>query len=138
MRLITAAASLRATFEDQLGRHKRISFAVAWASHGFSGYETLLKHQAKIERGTVGIHFYQTDPDFIEAATPNAEFSEVVAALERTKKPHRSGMTRCATAEVVNIFGGTADDRSRDPKRGKRLPRNGLIRRISWDLCPSI
>jgi HKD family nuclease len=40
--------------------------AVAWASVGFSVYELLQTHEAKIEQMTVGIHFYQTDPTFIE------------------------------------------------------------------------
>jgi hypothetical protein len=66
MRLITTSESLFATFKEQLGRHKNLSFAVAWASHGFPACKELLKHGHKIERGTVGIHFYQTDPDFIE------------------------------------------------------------------------
>jgi HKD family nuclease len=66
MRLITTSESLFATFKEQLGSHKKLSFAVAWASHGFPACKELLKHEKKIERGTVGIHFYQTDPDFIE------------------------------------------------------------------------
>jgi hypothetical protein len=37
MRLLTTATSLERAFEELLGRHKSLSFAVAWASHNFPG-----------------------------------------------------------------------------------------------------
>jgi hypothetical protein len=49
-----------------LERHRSVSFAVAWASHNFPGYDQLLKQELKIKSGIVGIHFYQTHPSFIE------------------------------------------------------------------------
>jgi hypothetical protein len=66
MRLLSTSASLETAFEQLIARHKKLSFAVAWASHNFPGYEELLKHERKIQKGTVGIHFYQTHPSFIE------------------------------------------------------------------------
>lgn len=66
MRLLTTSAALGKAFEQLLARHKKLSFAVAWASHNFPGYEELLKHERKIQQGIVGIHFYQTHPSFIE------------------------------------------------------------------------
>lgn len=66
MRLLTTSASLENTFRQLLARHDKLSFAVAWASHDFPGYEELLKQEHKIRRGVVGIHFYQTHPSFIE------------------------------------------------------------------------
>jgi hypothetical protein len=66
MRLLTTSAALANAFEQLLVRHKKLSFAVAWASHNFPGYEELLKHERKIQQGIVGIHFYQTHPSFIE------------------------------------------------------------------------
>jgi hypothetical protein len=65
MRLLSTSASLETAFQRLIARHKKLSFAVAWASHNFPGYEGLLKHKRKIQQGIVGIHFYQTHPSFI-------------------------------------------------------------------------
>lgn len=62
------------TTKEQLVRQLRRLFnecssceiAVAWASKGFEGFELLSQHRSKISRMIVGIHFYQTDPEFIE------------------------------------------------------------------------
>jgi len=43
----------------------RLRWAVAWASHDFPLFNLLQENMAKIEQATVGIHFYQTHPDFI-------------------------------------------------------------------------
>jgi len=45
----------------------RLRWAVAWASHEFPLFHTLHENRAKIEQLTVGIHFYQTHPDFISS-----------------------------------------------------------------------
>ena len=51
-------------------------WAVAWASSVAPSFSDLLKHDKKIDQLTVGIHFYQTDPAFIEAFAehPKAQF----------------------------------------------------------------
>jgi hypothetical protein len=46
MRLLTTSASLEKAFKQLIARHKSFSFAVAWASHGFPGYEELLKYSS--------------------------------------------------------------------------------------------
>src|SRR3569833_598349 len=66
MRLLTTSLSLRNAFQQLLVRHKKVSFAVAWASHDFPTCRYLLKHDEKISRGIIGTHFYQTDPSFIQ------------------------------------------------------------------------
>ena len=43
----------------------RLRWAVAWASHDFPLFHLLQEHKSKIQQATVGIHFYQTHPDFI-------------------------------------------------------------------------
>jgi HKD family nuclease len=43
----------------------RLRWAVAWASHDFPLFKLLQENRAKIQQATVGIHFYQTHPDFI-------------------------------------------------------------------------
>ncbi len=55
--------------ENQIRRMLRtctsLRWAVAWASHDFPLFHLLHEHSAKIQQVTVGIHFYQTHPDFI-------------------------------------------------------------------------
>lgn len=43
----------------------RMRWAVAWASHDFPLFHLLQEYRTKIQQATVGIHFYQTHPDFI-------------------------------------------------------------------------
>ena len=45
----------------------QLRWAVAWASHDFPLFHLLQEHRAKIRQMTVGIHFYQTHPDYIAA-----------------------------------------------------------------------
>ncbi|WP_279686705.1 hypothetical protein [Bradyrhizobium sp. SSUT77] len=66
MKLITEPKALARTFSTLIERHNRVSFAVAWATKGFDGYEKLVANSRKISRGIVGTHFCQTHPDFIE------------------------------------------------------------------------
>ncbi|WP_454652351.1 phospholipase D family protein [Bradyrhizobium liaoningense] len=66
MHLLTTTASLDKTFKLLLTRHRKLTFGVARASHDFGVYKELVKHQRKIDRAIVGIHFYQTHPSFIE------------------------------------------------------------------------
>ena len=65
MKLLTTSNELATAFGRLLDQHRQVSFAVAWASSGFAGYDQLLMHRRKIVRAVVGIHFYQTHPDFI-------------------------------------------------------------------------
>jgi HKD family nuclease len=48
-----------------LGKCVRLYWAVAWASHDFPLFHLLQENRGKIQQATVGIHFYQTHPDFI-------------------------------------------------------------------------
>ena len=66
MRLLTTSSSLERHFASLLAKHETLSFAVAWASYNFPGYDELVKHEHKIKQAIVGIHFYQTHPSFIE------------------------------------------------------------------------
>lgn len=46
---------------------KRLRWAVAWASSSFPLYQTLKLNEHKIDQLIVGVHFYQTHPEFIKA-----------------------------------------------------------------------
>lgn len=45
---------------------KRLFFSVAWATHNHDFCKHLKKHPERITLGFVGLHFYQTSPEFIE------------------------------------------------------------------------
>ena len=47
-------------------KYKTISFASAWASANSKAFKVLMKNKNKINKIVVGIHFYQTNPNFIE------------------------------------------------------------------------
>jgi phospholipase D-like protein len=66
MKLLTSPARLERALAQLLDRYRRVSFAVAWASDKFPGYQQLKKHRRKIDKAIIGIHFYQTDPEFID------------------------------------------------------------------------
>ena len=66
MKLLRTAVEIDREFSRLIKHYKRVSFAVAWASTGFPGYQLLIEQKKKIQKGIVGIHFYQTDPKFID------------------------------------------------------------------------
>lgn len=66
MKLLTTPQALKREFLRLLDRYEEYHFATAWAGVGKEPYEKLEKHRARIQRLVVGIHFYQTHPDFIE------------------------------------------------------------------------
>jgi HKD family nuclease len=90
---------------------KSIRWAVAWASHGFPLFNTLEKFQEKIEQLSVGVHFYQTHPDFIEAfiansrvqfvMNPNGVFHPKLYLFE-----HEDGSWDCITGSPNFTHGG--------------------------------
>lgn len=67
MKLIIESSDLSETFEDLIGHYRHMQFCVAWAGapKSFDAAKLLCKHRNKIEKGVVGLHFYQTDPKFI-------------------------------------------------------------------------
>jgi hypothetical protein len=66
MKLFKNPNEIEREFSRLIKRYKHVSFAVAWANTGFSGYRLLVKQKKKIKKGIVGIHFYHTDPQFID------------------------------------------------------------------------
>ena len=65
MKLITNPKNLTKLFQKNLKWCKDLSFATAWASPIKGIPPKMLK--AKIKLGIVGLHFYQTNPKFIES-----------------------------------------------------------------------
>ena len=73
MKLITSSDELTAQFKGLLNSYGHVSFAVAWAGHvsGFDLGKLLLKNESKIDKAVIGLHFYQTSPEFVRLFSGN-------------------------------------------------------------------
>jgi len=67
MKLITSQQTLNKEFERLLHGYNQYYWAVAWASCPEKIFNTLLQNKSRIAKIVVGLHFYQTAPDFIKA-----------------------------------------------------------------------
>ena len=76
MKLISKPLDLTREFKRLTKKYCSFKWAVAWASSGSEIFEELAENKFKIEKITVGIHFYQTHPDFIKEFInyPNVHF----------------------------------------------------------------
>jgi PLD-like domain len=67
VKLLTAPKELEREFVGAMRRYQHYRWCVAWASSGFPLCEELLKRRDRLLQLVVGIHFYQTHPEFLEA-----------------------------------------------------------------------
>ena len=76
MKFLSSPSEIEAVLAKQLSSCKSIRWAVAWASCNTKLFTKLVESKHKIDQLIVGIHFYQTDPDFIEEFLdhPNVKF----------------------------------------------------------------
>jgi hypothetical protein len=66
MEILTDAHKIEVRLIEYINKYKNISMSVAWASSRSKAYKELIKNKNKLQTSTVGVHFYQTDPKFIE------------------------------------------------------------------------
>lgn len=66
MKLLTTPLEIENAICNLIKSYNVISFASAWASKSSKAFPLLLKHSKKINKVVVGIHFYQTNPNFIK------------------------------------------------------------------------
>jgi hypothetical protein len=66
MKIISSAFDLEKEFMRLLRQYNVFYWATAWAGVDSLVYRELCSQEAKIKQVVVGIHFYQTDPDFIK------------------------------------------------------------------------
>jgi len=66
MKLITSAQALEREFNRLISDYAKFNWATAWASTGAAVFDEVVSNSKKIEKIIVGIHFYQTHPDFIK------------------------------------------------------------------------
>jgi HKD family nuclease len=67
MRVLTTPAEISENLIRLIRECSSCQAAVAWASAHFDAFKRLEENHQKIEKMVVGLHFHQTDPDFIEA-----------------------------------------------------------------------
>lgn len=66
MKVLSNSNHINNEMKRLMRSYSKYSWAVAWASTSYrNGFELLKQNRDKINRLVVGIHFYQTHPDFI-------------------------------------------------------------------------
>lgn len=66
MKIINDSKKLEKEFLRLLDEYSQYYWSTAWASSKSKSFEYLINNSNKIKKIIVGIHFYQTHPDFIE------------------------------------------------------------------------
>jgi len=66
MKLISDSKTLEKQFLRLLDKYSKYYWLTAWASSKSVSFDKLVENKKKIKKIIVGIHFYQTHPDFIE------------------------------------------------------------------------
>lgn len=76
MKFLCNSSEIESVLSKQLSTCKSVRWAVAWASCNTKLFSKLVESKDKIDQLVIGIHFYQTDPDFIEEFLdhPNVKF----------------------------------------------------------------
>jgi hypothetical protein len=69
MRLITSKNKLEAECTRLLRNYHAFLWTTAWAGVSSKMYQKLVAAKGKIDRLVVGLHFFQTHPDFIGCCT---------------------------------------------------------------------
>lgn len=67
MKLITSPVRLEAEFTRLIRKYDAFLWVTAWAGVASKPFQELLASQSKIRQVVVGLHFYRTHPDFIQA-----------------------------------------------------------------------
>jgi len=66
MKYINNSSSFNYEFKRLMNAYDNYHWMVAWAGSSFNMTKELLENSEKIKRIVVGLHFYQTHPDFID------------------------------------------------------------------------
>ena len=66
MELISNSRKLESEFLRLLDTYQEYYWLTAWAGVSSKAFSKLVNHQKRIKKIVVGLHFYQTHPDFIE------------------------------------------------------------------------
>jgi HKD family nuclease len=72
MDIITSNKRFESLLKELINKYDDIHISVAWASAKTEVFKLLLKQRQKLKTTTIGTHFYQTDPDVLEAFIDSA------------------------------------------------------------------
>ena len=71
MNLLTTPAQIKNKLSLLIEECTSMQIAVAWGTANHDVYKVLIENQDKINKLVVGTHFFQTDPNFLEAFLDN-------------------------------------------------------------------
>jgi len=78
MKIISSSSQLNHEFRNLLLKFDNIYFSVAWAGSNFQISNDLFQSNHKVKKGVVGIHFFQTDPEFIKRCSNHDQFKFIM------------------------------------------------------------
>jgi HKD family nuclease len=87
MQFLATQCAIHETISRLIRECSRLRWAVAWASAGFHAFDLLSEHVSKIEQLSVGTHFFQTHPKFIEAFRNNPKVRFVLGTTPAVFHP---------------------------------------------------
>lgn len=67
MKFISSTKEMQRVLKNNIKNYKHYKWAVAWASTAAPEFDYLKQHIDDQDKLVVGIHFYQTDPEFIQS-----------------------------------------------------------------------
>jgi RNA polymerase sigma factor (sigma-70 family) len=73
MELITGQTTFEKRFLSLMGKYGTYRWASAWAGIGAKAFDKLSSSEHKIDQIVIGIHFYQTHPEFIKTFLANTK-----------------------------------------------------------------
>lgn len=66
MKILISPNELNSAFKRLINTYKEYLWTIAWADFDFELSSLLKKNKSKIQKISVGLHFYGTNPDFLE------------------------------------------------------------------------
>lgn len=147
MKLIASQSDLTRQFKRLIRDHKAIYWATAWAGVGSEPFAALVRAEHKIRRLIVGVHFYQTHPDFIDTFRTNTHV-RFIKQPDGTFHPKLYLFYDNADSWELLIGSGNFTSEaftvnteaavlvtSEDPKSGALLKQAQKVLQRSWDLA---
>lgn len=78
MKIISNPKKIDKALVSLIKKYDSYYIATAWASVGFDAFQELLDNQENIKKMVVGLHFYQTHPDFIQRFMSNKKVKYIL------------------------------------------------------------
>jgi hypothetical protein len=105
MKLLTDSGDLEKNLIRCIDQYKHLSFATAWASADTDTFRKMHSQRNKIRESVIGMHFYQTHPDVLDAFVDN----EDVKFIMQTSGVFHPKMYLFWTRQTWEAFVGSAN-----------------------------